>query len=263
MQQTDKQNRLALITGGSCGIGAEFARQLASQGCDIIIVSRREETLIEMCEVIQNDFGVKADYIIADLSDYKQTQSLAEKIKTLDNLEILVNNAGFGTQGEFLELPVKSHLDMLRVHCEATVALTHSALPAMVNNRRGGVINVSSVSAYMFGPEASMYCGTKAFLNAFSESVALEVKESGVTIQALCPGYTLTEFHQRLGINLSKKALKHFMSAEEVVACSLRYFKRGRVICIPGFGYKLIHLLIKIMPASLMRRISRKRKKKE
>lgn len=258
----DNKNKLALITGGSSGIGAEYARQLAREGFDILIVARREKLMKKLCGKLKKDFGIKADYLVVELADRKQLDKLATKVAKISNLAFLINNAGFGTRGYFVEKSIEVQQSMVDVHVTATLSLTHAALPRMIKNGSGNIINVSSVAAFLYGPEASIYCSTKALLNTFTESLSIELIGTGINVQALCPGYTLSDFHKKMDAAPTGRRLKAFMSAEKVVEISLREMAKRKAICIPGFKNKLIVFIIKCLPKWLYRLMAKKGRKK-
>jgi len=174
------------------------------------------------------------------------------------NLDLRVNNAGSGTRGKFFGADVESQDRMHRLHVVATVRLTHTALRGMVDRGRGGIINVSSVAAYRRAPGSVSYCATKCWMNAFTEGLALELKASGspVKVQALCPGYTMTEFHDAAGIERNKIGAPLWMSAEKVVAASLAGLDRGKLIVIPGWQYKAAAFLLRHLPQWLLNSVA-------
>jgi hypothetical protein len=243
--------KTAVITGASSGTGAAFAKKLAARGYDLILIARRKNLLESLCNELETKYKIKAEYFIADLSVLEEVISVEEKIKTIDNLEILINNAGFGINNNFHESSIDEQVKMIQVHNVAVIKLTYSALPFMLKQRRGFIINVSSLAAFLISPENNLYCSTKAFINTFTESLHLELAGTGIKVQALCPGFTLTEFHQKLGYEIDDPIFKKFMSAEYVVDYSLRDLEENKVISIPGFKYKLIKL-VPFIPRKLL-----------
>ena len=181
-----------------------------------------------------------------------------EEVKATSEISFLVNNAGFGTAGLFHQESEKSQADMVRVHCLATVRLTHAALPGMIRRGRGAVINVSSIRAFAPGITAATYAGAKAFINLFSSSIALELRGTGVRVQALCPGYTVTDFHRRIGLDTAGKnhGLVRWMNPERVVDGSLRGLERGQVICVPRFWDKLLVAIPKLLPDFIVHQLA-------
>ena len=244
MQQSIGNKGLALVTGASSGIGAVFAKKLAGRGHGLILVARRRDRLESLAGELTERFGVEAQVVAADLADPMDLGRLERLIRERTDLEFLVNNAGFGTAGRFSNVALSKNLDMLRVHCEATVRLSHAALPGMVGLKRGAIVNVSSVAGIIRVPGSAMYCSTKAFLNAFSETLSMELQETGVRVQALCPGFTYTEFHDspEFADNFDRGDIPKFLwlSADRVVDMSLTALKRDRVICVTGLKYRLV-----------------------
>ncbi len=229
---------IAMITGASSGIGAAYARQLAEAGFDLIIVARRKDRLEDLASTLQNTNGIDVEVVAADLSNTEDIKKVAARAKEIDDLNVLVSNAGFGTIGNFADLPLQRHLDMLNVHVVATINLCHAVLPAMKAQNKGVIIVVSSVMSVSFMPGNTMYSSTKAFLKTFAENLALELKGTQVRLQALCPGFTDTEF-QRVGDyegwdrTVVPKSL--WMPADEVVSLSLAKIKNDdTVVCVPG-----------------------------
>lgn len=236
----------AFITGASSGIGAEFARQLAAQQYDLILVARREERLRALAAELGRAHSIRVEVLVADLSNLADIERVAARISELETLELLINNAGFGVPARFAEAEAAKQLAMLEVHVVASTRLSRAALPGMIARGRGSIINVSSLAAFFPMPGSVTYCSTKAYLNTFSKALQAELRGTGVQVQALCPGFTYTEFHDTPEFaNFSRSTLPKlfWMKAETVVAASLAAARRGRVICIPGFGYRLIAIL--------------------
>jgi len=231
-----KDNKKAFITGASSGIGAEFARQLASHGYDLTLVARRKERLDNLAGELQQKYAVRADVLVADLTRDEDLQRLENHINQLEILDLLINNAGFGMHGKFTELDISKHITMIQVHDIASVRLSWAALPGMLARNQGGIINVSSISGLV--PIGNITYGTtKAFQVVFSETLQLELSVTGIHIQALCPGYTYTEFHDRQdleGFQRSRIPKALWTSTEQVVSESLTGLKKGKVIVVPG-----------------------------
>ena len=255
---------LALITGASSGIGATFARRLARMGHGVILVARRRDRLEALARELEEQFEIETEVVAADLANSTEIETVVQVVQARPNLEYLVNNAGFGTVGRFPKVPLTRNLDMLRVHCEAAVRLCHAAVPGMVAAKRGAIINVSSVAGFLRAPGNTMYCSTKAFLNTFSESLSMELWNTGVRVQALCPGFTYTEFHDtpELADKFDRSDIPSFLwlSADRVVDMSLRALKRNHVICVTGWRYKmLIPILRNRWLRPIIKRASKKR----
>jgi short-subunit dehydrogenase len=246
----DSAKPLALVTGASSGIGAAFARRLASVGYRLILVARRRDRL----EAFARELG-DAEPLPADLTRPADLEAVASRIHAAPDLDLLVNNAGFGSLGRFFEIPVEGQLDMHRLHVLATVRLTHAALAVMVPRRKGAVINVASVAGFGASPGSVSYCATKAWMNTFSEGLYFELKSVGspVKIQALCPGFTYTEFHDVIGMDRRGVPSRLWMRPEAIVDASLRGLERDRLYVIPGVVYKAAARAMRWMPLSLRR----------
>jgi short-subunit dehydrogenase len=239
INMTTNSYRTALITGASSGIGAEYARQLAVKGTKLILVARRKEKLKALAESLQKEFSISIDIFPADLSISEDVARVEEKLASVPDLDLLVNNAGFGAVNRFFEGDPRSHFDMLQVHVTASVHLTRSALLGMVARKSGWIVNVASVAAF-FPYGSVLYPSTKAFLVSFSQALQAELQGTGIHVQALCPGFTYTEFHDV--INMDRRIVPKFawMSAERVVSTSLKALPHGRVIVVPGWQYRFI-----------------------
>lgn len=233
----------ALITGASSGIGEEFARQLAADGHDLVLVARREDRLAALAAELAARHGVAVDVVAADLATAEGIESVERAVAERSALGLLVNNAGFGTNGKFLDVALERSLEMIAVHITASVRLMKAALPAMVARRSGAVINVSSVAAFYTSAGGANYGATKAYLNSFSEALQQELSGTGVTVQALCPGFTYSGFHdtpEYAGFDRSALPSKLWMTAEAVVGESLESVGNGKVIVVPGAQYKMM-----------------------
>ena len=239
---------LALVTGASSGIGAVFARKLAARGYRLILVARRRDRL----EGIAAELG-GAEVIAADLVEDSGLKLVEERILQAPDLEMLVNNAGFGSMGRFFEIPVDSQDRMHRLHVIATVRLVHAALRGMVKRGRGGIINVSSVAGFGQNPGSVSYNATKAWMNSFTDGLDMELKtaRSPVRVQVLCPGFTTTEFQDVIGMDRGRIPARLWMRAEDVVEQSLAGLESGKLFVIPGLVYKLIVKLQSWTPRSL------------
>jgi len=238
--------KTALITGASSGIGETFARKLATRGYELVLVARREDRL----QAIAGDLA-GATALAVDLATSDGIAEVENTISKSESLELLVNNAGFGTMGRFWTANLAGQERMLDVHIRATMRLTHSALRGMVARGRGAVINVSSVAGFGQSVGNVSYCASKAWINSFSEGLDLELRELGspVRVQALCPGFTVTEFHDSLGVDRKLIPGWMWMTANAVVEASLRGLERGKVIVVPGLGYKAATVVMRHAPA--------------
>lgn len=246
---------VALITGASSGIGSVFARKLAARNYDLILMARRKDRL----RALASELPVNVEVIQTDLSREDGIAAAENAIAVCDRLELLVNNAGFGTSGKFWETDIESQKQMHEVHIIATMRLTHAALRQMVPRGRGGVISVSSVAAFGQSPGSVSYCSTKAWINSFTEGLDMELRamRSPVKVQALCPGFTVTEFHDAMGMDPRQIPAFLWMKADDVVAASLKGFDRGQVIVVPDWKYKIGAFLMKHLPHGIKSRAGR------
>ena len=280
---------LAVITGASSGIGAEFARQLAARGYDLLLIARREDRLQALAQELAGSRGPArrgrqmsfAEICVADLSLETGRVRVAARIAQAPNLALLVNNAGFGMQGLFEEADLPSTDQMHQLHILATLDLTHAALRNFKvqnsNTARRGIINVSSVAAFEQAPFNVTYCASKAWINSFTKGLSMELAAAPprspgihrfprIQLQALCPGYTHSEFHDLLGMD--RRTIPKFLwcTAELVVSESLRGFDRGQLIVVPGWQYRAVIRLIQLTPGPWMRwiaiRFARKRRQR-
>jgi short-subunit dehydrogenase len=250
----------ALITGASSGIGEAFARRLAAEGFDLTLVARREDRLRALAEELSAAHGIQAEALAADLSRDEEIDRLVAAIQTRPDLTLLINNAGFGTRGDFAEVEPERHLAMIRVHDLATVALSRAALPGMIARGGGGIINVSSIAAFFPSGGGAIYTASKAFLNNFSEALAAEVRDQGVRVQALCPGFTYSEFHETeeyAGFDRQTIPAALWLSAEAVVAESLASLSGDKVIVVPGRAYQGMVLAVQSPIGGAIRRAAR------
>jgi len=241
------------ITGASSGIGEAFARKLAP-GHDLLLIARRRERLEALAGEYSNKFGTHTDTLQADLTREDDLNLVAERIGSQGRLALLINNAGFGTKGRFWEANLAGQEQMHKLHVMATMRLTHAALRNMVPSDFGGLINVASVSSFVRSPGTTSYSATKAWMTAFTEGLYIELKEmrSNVVVQALCPGFTYSEFHESMGANryrIAGPAWWH--SAEEVVDSSIDGLQRRKLFVVPGWRYKLLTAILPKLPVSL------------
>jgi short-subunit dehydrogenase len=233
---------LVAITGASSGIGAVFARKLAA-GHDLLLIARRKERLEQLAAQLSSEHGSSVEIIPADLTAQEDLERVAERIETHPQLSLLVNNAGFGIRGMFWETPYPRQEEMHRLHILTTLRLSHAALRNLVPRNHGGIINVASVAAFIRGPGNAGYAATKSWMTAFTEGIYLELKRanSRVAVQALCPGFTYSEFHDVMGVDRAKTAPSFlWLRAEDVVDASLEGLRRRKLIVTPGWQYRLL-----------------------
>ncbi|MGW8285959.1 MAG: SDR family NAD(P)-dependent oxidoreductase [Candidatus Deferrimicrobiaceae bacterium] len=250
--------RTALVTGASSGIGAVYAKRLAAEGYDLVLVARRKDRLEQLAGELEAGHGVEAEILAADLTEDAELRKVEGRIARAGNLEFLVNNAGFGTRDLFFQADVKEQDRMHRLHVLASVRLSHAALAGMVARGKGCLVNVSSVAAFAQSPGNASYCATKAWMNSFTEGLYMDLAAAGspVKVQALCPGYTLTEFHDASGIGRGHVPAAWWMSAEDVVDASLRGLERGTLVVVPGWRYRFYVFLLKALPGFVIRSLA-------
>lgn len=251
----------AVITGASAGIGLSFAKKLAAYGFDLVLIARRKERLQEIATQLESEYSIQCDIIQADLAIVENIEKVAENIKQISNLDILINNAGFATVGYFADVPIEKDMRMFHVHMIASIQFTYTALQIMRKRKQGAIINVSSLGAFVLTPGNVLYDATKSFLNTFSENLRLEVQDMGIKIQALCPGFVSTEFHEIGDLqNFDRKAVPDslWMSPDRVVSLSLNALGKSRkTIFIPGRKHRFLKWLI--MNSSLIRKVLQKK----
>jgi short-subunit dehydrogenase/ubiquinone/menaquinone biosynthesis C-methylase UbiE len=235
--------RTALVTGASSGIGRAYALRLAADGYNLVLVARRMERLEALAEECRTRFAVRAEPLPADLSTEEGMARVEQRIGAGD-IDFLVNNAGYDVFGDFVEIPIEKNLALINCLELATVRLTRAVLPGMLQRRFGAVVNVISIGAFTPKRKDVIYCASKAFDNSFTESLALELKDSGVRVQALCPGLTLSEFHDapQYAVYRIKESVPSWLwqTPEAVVDASFQTLGENRLLCIPGWKNQMI-----------------------
>jgi len=265
MQQAimEPHHHTAVITGATSGIGNAFATELAKKGFDLIITGRRKEELLKVANALSSGCGVRVKTFVGDLADPLNRLALCQMIQQAGEIEVLINNAGFGIDRPFHGNSIDEIRSMISTHILATSELTHIVLPGMMNRRKGTIINVSSLGTFTPGLTRSMYLSTKSFVHYFTVSLFMEVRSFGIKVQSLCPGLTRSDFHRDLqNEEMEKKfRLLKFMTPEEVVFQSLKALKKDRVLCIPGAVNKLLFIIAKCLPSRILMRIAKFRNK--
>lgn len=255
-------DKIAVITGATSGIGKEFSIRLAEKGYNLILTGRRKELLNDVAANIRKKFNVNVEVKILDISNRDELDNFIEYIKNQNNIEFLVNNAGHGAKDTFTRDSIKNQEEMINVHVLATVRLCHVVANKMKERKKGYIINLSSIASFNSFPTSGMYCATKGFLTSFSQSLALELLDYNIKVQALCPGFTRTDFHKKLNMDESKlrnKGVVKWMTPKEVVNISLNNIdKKLKVIVIPGFGNKVMCILSRFAPKSIYYKIALK-----
>ena len=245
----------ALITGASAGIGEGFARRLAPDGYDFVLVARRRDRLDALAAELSSQHGAASEVIEADLTTDEGVSAIEARLRRGD-IEMLINNAGFGTFGEYAKLPLARELEELDLNVRALMRLTHAALGPMTERRSGAIINVASAAAFQPIPYNATYAATKAFVLHFSEAIHEETRRSGVTVTCLCPGPVKTEFQQVAGLDESSIPAFAWESVESVVNTALSAVRTHRAIAIPGAVNKMTSASSRLAPRFLVRRIA-------
>jgi len=240
----------ALITGATSGIGAAFADRLAQKGFDLILHGRRQEKLTERAKNLEKTHNISVEIIIAELSRAEELKKIEGHIQGLERLDMLINNAGFWTPGIFWNHSPDSLEAMIMVHVVAPVRFIRAALPRMLERDKGDIINVSSMGAYFNLVTVENYGATKAYLINLTESLHVALMGTGIRVQALAPGFTVTDFHSRLGADFTK-AQRKWMRPEELVEISLKALEKGRVVCIPGVKRLFLVKFANVLPRRL------------
>src|SRR5829696_6626671 len=244
-----------LITGASSGIGAAFARKLSARGRNVLLVARSEDKLIALCNELGRLTSIRAQYLALDLQQPDAgSQLLEETQKRGLEIEMLINNAGFGSMGEFVKLDLEHELDMIQLNVRSLVDLTHRFLGPMRERKRGTIINVASTAAFQAVPYMATYAATKAFVLSFSEAVAEENRAHGIHVMALCPGVTETNFFQASGMD--RPPMRTIQTAEEVVDTALRGLARQKSLVISGWTNWLTVEAERIAPRSVVTKVA-------
>jgi uncharacterized protein len=252
---TPSSGATAVVTGASSGIGAEIARELADRGHGVTLVARREDRLTALGEELESKKHVRADVIGCDLSDATARTGLVAEIRARGlDVSILVNNAGFGSAGRFQELDLDGELRMVRTNVEAVVHLSGEYVPGMIERGEGAVLNVASTAAFQPLPRQSTYSASKAFVLAFTEALSSDLKDTGVTATALCPGPVKTEFtDQHEGFDAAASTPDFvWMSAEDCARAAVKGLEHGKRVVVPGIGNRIGALAGQHAPRSVL-----------
>lgn len=247
----------ALITGASAGLGVEFARQLARRRADLVLVARSADALESVAAELRSEYGIAVEIIVADLSVAADVDRVADRLRDAsDPVDLLVNNAGFGLPLQFADNDIDDEVRHLRVHVEASMRLMHAALGSM-RGRGGRIINVASVAGFI---SRSTYSACKSWLIGFSRWAHVEYAADRVSVTAVCPGFTHTTFHERMGLAPGHEGVPAFMwlDARDVVREGLRDAARGKAVSIPSLRYKAIVALASLLPSSVTSGVARR-----
>ncbi len=254
---TSPHRTTALVTGASMGIGLELARQFAMHGHDLILVARHRETLETVSEMLEAQHGVSATVMVADLSDPNAPAALFDEVRnSAIHIDFLINNAGFGLGGEFSDTDGKRELDMIQVNIAALTHLTKLFLPGMLERRAGGIMQVASTAAFQPGPLMAVYYATKAYVLSFSQALSEELRGTGVTVTALCPGPTATNFADTALMSNSRLFVHAGMaSASDVARYGYAAMMRGKRIAIPSVRDRVMVQVVRLAPRAMVTRI--------
>ena len=250
--------KYTLITGASSGIGEAFSRRLAAEKHNVFLVARSEDKLRDLCDELAQRYGISAKYLAVDLIEVDSDFAVFEATEKNDiEIDWLINNAGFGSMGDFAKLDLERELEMIELNITAVVALTHHYLQKMRERGSGTIINVSSGAGFQPIPFFATYSATKAFVTSFTEAIAEENRPYGIRVLALCPGATDTGFFEASGID-DPMMVKGFQTAEQVVDAALSALKRGRTKIVSGWINYLAASAVNVLPNSLITRVAAK-----
>jgi uncharacterized protein len=248
-----------LVTGASSGIGRELARCFAADGSRLVLTARNMEALQSLADELRRAHNTEATVLTADLSRPEAPERIFAELQGRGiTVDVLVNNAGFGACGKFVELPLPRQLEMLQVNITALTHLTGLLLPGMVHRRRGGILNVASVAGFVPGPGMAVYYATKACVLSFTEALAEELAGTNVTATALCPGPTATNFGKVAQADKARMIRLARMTAEAVALGGFRSFRKKQVVAVPGLQSRLLILISRCAPRVLVRKIAAK-----
>jgi len=247
--------RRGFVTGASAGIGAAFAERLAREQYELILVARNRERLEERARQLREDAGAMVEVLAADLTQPAGLLEAERKLAAEGGVEMLVNSAGFGTVGCFDVIDIDREEEEIRLNVVALVRLTRAALPPMLARRSGTIINVSSIAAFVPSRYTATYCATKAYVNSFTEALYEELRGTNVRVQALCPGFTRTEFEGRAGVDTTRIPQLAWTAPEAVVEASLAALRSGNPVCVPGLANRATTILLRTLPHRWVRRL--------
>ena len=251
----------ALVTGATAGIGESFTRLLAQEGYDLVLVARDSARLQERAKSLETKYQIKTEVLSADLADPEQLALVAERLSSpINPIEVLINNAGFGIKDSFLKSKIEDEIQLIDVLAKAPMQLMHAALTQMLVRDSGVIINVSSVASFIAG---GTYSAAKSYLTVHTESLHTELANTNIKISALCPGFTRTEFHQRGKMKMTGLPNFMWLDADRVVRDSWRAAQARRVICIPGWQYKILATIAIFGPRPLVRKLGIKVRSKQ
>jgi len=256
-----------LITGATSGLGLAYAKEYAKRGYNLIITGRREYKIIENAKYIENTYHVKVKAVIVDLAKEEGLNLLLNEINE-EEIEVLVNNAGFGLKPVFSEVPKEDMDRIMFLQMNAVVLLTQNILKQMLPRQKGTIINISSDGAFAVMPRNILYSSTKLFILNFTEGLYMELIDTAIQVQVVCPGFIDSDFHESAGMKVikKKKGFMKFNAPEKIVDLAMRDLKKGRVVSVPGTDAKIIQVMTRLLPRKLFYKLiinfTRKRNKK-
>jgi short-subunit dehydrogenase len=255
-----RERETALVTGASSGIGWELARLFARDGYDLVLVARRRERLEQLGDALAREFGVRATILAEDLSDPSTPGRIAaELLRQSLTVDVLVNNAGIGVYGLFVKTSLEKELEMIQINMTAVTHLTKLLLPGMLERRRGRILNLASTAAFQPGPLMAVYYATKAYVLSFSEALANELSGTGVTVTALCPGPTITEFQEAASVDQTRLFTGPLvMSAATAARAGYEGMRKGKRVVIPGIPNKVLVQAVRFTPRRLVTALARR-----
>ena len=242
----------ALVTGASSGIGKAFATQLAAGGTDLVLVARNQKRLDELASRLRTEHGRRVEVITADLEDRGALASVEARLREHDDVDLLVNNAGYGHTGRFADLDVEKSQGQIDCNVVALTRLAHAALQSMRKTRRGGILNVASGAAFLPSPSLAVYAATKAFVVSFTQALREEVRKDGIKVSVVCPGFTRTEFQERAKYDTSALPGFIWQAPEDVAAEALAALAADKVVVSTGLQNKIMAGVIPLVPRSMI-----------
>jgi short-subunit dehydrogenase len=252
----------ALITGATSGIGASFARKLGKEGYNLYITGRRIEVIEKLACDLRKKYHIKVIVILADFTIPQEVNNLLKKIETVP-FDFLINNVGFGHEKKFFDDTYEKQYEMIEAHINSFCKITHLVSKNMISNQSGNIINVSSLAGFAPTSFNHLYSSTKSFITTFTESLYLELSSFGIRFQALCPGFTRSDFHNSLNIKeetLKNRGLVRWMKPDKVTELSLKSLSKRGGLFIPGLSNKILYIIVKILPRRLYYYLARKMK---
>jgi short-subunit dehydrogenase len=244
------QYKRAMVTGASSGIGKAFAEILAAEGSDLVVVARNRQRLNDLAIQLRTRFRCEIEILEADLESLDDLARVEARLRDQDDIDLLVNNAGYGHAGAFARLPIEKSMGQIDCNVRALTRLAHAALQSMTTARRGAILNVASGAAFLPTPGLAVYAATKAYVLSFTQALHEEARGDGVTVSVVCPGFTRTEFQQRANYDAGSIPGFAWQSAEQVAREALAALRARKVICVPGIQNKLTMGVVNLVPRS-------------